>query len=111
MGHLILRFFIILTIPFFPLLAENSENKHDILYSNLIGAALITAWGATFWDYGKSSPHTTSEGWFGENTKYGGADKIGHLYASYVLGTGLCELYKNFGYDEKHAITYGSLSS
>lgn len=107
----ILRFLIIPMISFSPIWAENKESKNDILYTNLIGAGVITAWGTAFWGYGKSSPYRHNEGWFGRDTKYGGADKLGHFYASYLLGTSLCELYQNYGYTPKDAIMYGSLSS
>ena len=111
MALIILRFLIIPMILFSPVWAEKNEHKNDILYTNLIGAGIITAWGAAFWEYGKSSPHAHNEGWFGKDTKYGGADKLGHFYASYLLGSSLCELYKNFGYHDEDAIMYGSLSS
>lgn len=105
----VLRFFIILILSFSSVSAE--DDKHDVLYTNLLGATIIAAWGTAFWEYGKSSPYIKDEGWFEENTKYGGADKLGHFYASYVLGAGLCELYKSYGYHDKDAILYGSLSS
>lgn len=107
----LLRFLVIMSIIFSPLWAQNKEVKNDILYTNLIGAGIITAWGAAFWEYGQSSSYAKNEGWFEKDTKYGGADKLGHMYASYLLGTSLCELYKYYGYKEEDAIMYGSLSS
>lgn len=107
----LLPLLVIISLSFSPVLAENKEVKNDVLYTNLIGAGIITAWGAAFWEYGNSSPHVHNERWFAKDTKYGGADKLGHFYASYLLGTSLCELYKNYGYTPKDAILYGSLSS
>lgn len=107
----LLRLLVIMSLSFSPIWAQNKEIKNDILYTNLIGAGIITAWGAAFWEYGNSSPHVNNERWFAKDTKYGGADKLGHFYASYLLGTSLCELYKNYGYTQKDAIFYGSLSS
>jgi hypothetical protein len=40
--------------------------------------------GFDHWDWGKSSFHFTNEGWFGEDTKYLGMDKLGHAFTTYV---------------------------
>lgn len=108
---MILRFIIVFAFLHSSLFGEGDERKNDILYTNLAGAALITGWGLVNWDYGKSAPHSSNEQWFGKDTKSGGADKAGHLYASYFVGTGLINLYENWGYDKEKAALYGSLSS
>lgn len=92
------------------LIADEAED-HRALYTNLAGVALIAGWGAMFWDYGDNAPHAQSEGWFGRDTKSGGADKLGHLYASYLAGSGLSHLYESWGYSQNDAALYGSLSS
>jgi len=107
MFRLALIFLLTLTLAF----AENNESKKDVLYTNLIGVGAITAWGIANWDYGKKTPRSGSEGWFGHDTDSGGADKLGHFYASYVVGSGLSGLYESWGYEEKDAALYGSLSS
>lgn len=91
--------------------AENNENRNDILYTNLAGIAIITGWGIANWDYGNSSPYAKNEGWFGAQTKYGGADKLGHFYTTHILSSGLSHLYENWGYNRGDAALYGSLSS
>jgi hypothetical protein len=50
------------------------------------GSLLVGAYGmAKWWDEGfTGSFRTENEGWFGQNTKYGGADKLGHAWFSYV---------------------------
>ncbi len=106
-----MRFILLLSFLFASLFADNNETKHDILYTNLAGAALITAWGIANWDYGTNPPHAHNEEWFGRHTKYGGADKLGHLYSSYLIGSGLSNLYESWGYTEQEAALYGSLSS
>lgn len=93
------------------LCAETVENDHRILYANLAGVAAIAAWGVAFWDYGDNPPHARSEGWFERDTKSGGADKLGHFYSAYLVGTGLSNLYESWGYDRNDAALYGSLSS
>lgn len=90
---------------------EQNASKKDILYTNLVGAAVITAWGVANWEYGANSPSRDDEEWFGRETDSGGADKLGHLYATYVIGSGLSGLYESWGYTEHDAALYGSLSS
>ncbi|MGH8809064.1 MAG: DUF2279 domain-containing protein [Noviherbaspirillum sp.] len=51
------------------------------------GAAALGVYGKThWWQNGFDSGfHTASEGWFGQNTYAGGADKFGHLYMTYAV--------------------------
>jgi predicted lipoprotein DUF2279 len=90
---------------------DRNESKKDILYTNLVGAAVITAWGVANWEYGANTPSRDDEEWFGKETKSGGADKLGHLYATYAIGSGLSGLYESWGYTEDDAALYGSISS
>ncbi len=46
---------------------------------------LTTAFGISNWDWGSSGFHFENEGWFGEDTKYGGMDKLGHAFTGYLL--------------------------
>lgn len=50
------------------------------------GIAAVGAYGATvWWNEGVTGRfRTVNEGWFGQDTYTGGADKIGHTYATYV---------------------------
>jgi hypothetical protein len=50
------------------------------------GAAGIVAYGMNNWwqDGFTGKFQTGNEGWFGQNTNDGGADKLGHAYATYV---------------------------
>lgn len=46
----------------------------------------VTALGLTSWNWGSSkSFRWNPEGWFGEQTGSGGADKLGHAFSSYAL--------------------------
>jgi len=105
------RFTLIFLLTFTLAFAENNESKKDILYTNLVGVAVITAWGVANWDYGKRKPYSDNEEWFGRDTDSGGADKVGHFYASYIVGSGLSGLYESWGYTQKDSALYGSLSS
>lgn len=46
----------------------------------------VTALGLTSWNWGSSkSFRFNPEGWFGEDTGSGGADKLGHAFTSYAM--------------------------
>lgn len=49
------------------------------------GALLVGAYGMSkWWDEGFTGEfRTENEGWFGQNTKHGGADKLGHGFFAY----------------------------
>lgn len=90
----------------------SAEDKNSKLWAvNLTGIGVITAWGVVQWDYFSRSPQTVSEGWFGNDTKSGGADKLGHAYSSYVLAHGLSNLYDSWCINKTDAALYGALSS
>jgi hypothetical protein len=51
-----------------------------------------TALGIATWEWGSQYTFKThSEGWFGEHTKSGGADKLGHAFSSYATTNVLTE--------------------
>ncbi len=89
----------------------DDELKQRVLYTNLIGVGVSMAWGTAFWDYFTISPVTADEGWFAEDTKYGGADKLGHVYATYIFSLGFSSLYEYWGMDNNDAILYGPLTA
>ncbi|MFZ5724403.1 MAG: DUF2279 domain-containing protein [Pseudomonadota bacterium] len=71
----------------------------------------MTAWGYANWDYGQTDWHRTDEGWFGQSTKEGGADKAGHLYSTYVLGRSLSALFRHYGHEPDRAAFAGVASA
>jgi Predicted periplasmic lipoprotein (DUF2279) len=87
------------------------DKKQKLLLVNAGTLAFITAWGIAKWDYGQRSPHMQSEGWFDNDVKEGGADKLGHLWSTYAFSEGLSNLYEGWGYNQEQAATYGALSS
>ena len=89
----------------------DEELRYKIIYANLIGAAAVTAWGVVFWDYFTTTPVMGDEGWFGDDTKYGGADKMGHLYSTYLWSLGFASLYEYWGMEEEESMIFGPLSS
>lgn len=68
-----------------------------ITWTRVAGIAAVTAWGVAQWDYFERAPHSTQEGWFEADSANGGADKLGHLYASYVMARALADLYEHWG--------------
>jgi uncharacterized protein YfiM (DUF2279 family) len=86
----------------------NKEQK--LIAANAAGSLFILGWGIVNWDYFQSRPHSKNEGWFGEDTDEGGADKLGHFYACYLLSHGLAYRYERWGYRHDRAAVYGALS-
>jgi uncharacterized protein YfiM (DUF2279 family) len=90
---------------------SNWSRKQKVIAVNATAAGVIAGLGVASWDYGKSSFHTKNEGWFGQNTHYGGADKLGHAFGSYCLTDVFNSIYKHWGYSDEQAILGGVLSS
>lgn len=82
-----------------------------VIATDLAVAAFIVGWGYANWDYGQEHWHARDEGWFGQSTDEGGADKGGHFYATYALGRGLTGLFRHYGYDHDKAVLAGVGSS
>jgi uncharacterized protein YfiM (DUF2279 family) len=88
----------------FKLNFSNMSKEKKALTLNLALSAGLITYGAVFWDYSLSkSPHMQSEGWFGSDTKNGGADKVGHFYTSYALGDMFSYVYDKWGFSRRRA--------
>lgn len=87
------------------------QQKQDIINVNLTGIGVVTAWGIANWDYFTNSPESKSERWLQNDTGSGGADKLGHLYTSYVAAHGFSYLYETWCIKKSDAALYGALSS
>ncbi|MDP1635652.1 MAG: DUF2279 domain-containing protein, partial [Gallionellaceae bacterium] len=70
------------------------------------GAGSVLTYGATVWWKEGSSGHfrTASEGWFGQDTYAGGADKLGHAYSTYAGTRLLARAFEWAGNDHDDAI-------
>lgn len=91
---------------------ENDFSKQDkVIICNSVGLAAITAWGLLNWDYFQNDPKKAEEGWFSDDTKNGGYDKLGHFYFSYTLSHILSDFYERSGYCSRQGAFFGSLSS
>lgn len=91
-------------------LTEDEMYKR-VLYTNLIGAAVVTTWGVIFWDYFSSRPILGDEGWFQHDTKSGGADKLGHMHSTHLWAWGFASLYEYWGMKEEESMIYGPLTA
>jgi hypothetical protein len=72
-----------------------SEWKEDVSAMSWETGSIVagvTALGAHSWDWGSSKKFkVNSEGWFGDNTSSGGADKLGHAFSSYAINNVLTD--------------------
>ncbi|NUM89423.1 MAG: DUF2279 domain-containing protein [Bdellovibrionales bacterium] len=90
---------------------DKLDKKEKVVIVNVAAIALVTIWGFASWDYGSAKMNFKNEGWFGHDTKYGGADKMGHLWSTYAFGDLLGYLYGSWGYDHEKAAQLSALSS
>jgi Predicted periplasmic lipoprotein (DUF2279) len=76
-------------------------------------AATVGIYGATNWweDGFSGSFHTVNEGWFGQDTNEGGADKAGHAYGTYVMTRLLTRTFEAVGNDPGRALRLGAWTS
>lgn len=78
---------------------------------NIATISTILGIGVAGWDYGSHSFHTANEGWFDNDTPYGGADKLGHAFTCYALASVYNRIYKDWGYSKNDAILLGAANS
>lgn len=71
------------------------------------GATLVTAYGRSkWWQSGFGGGFkTANEGWFGRNTEYGGADKLGHMYFNYGAVRLLTPLFEAAGNSRSDSVS------
>ncbi len=65
--------------------AEQQNTRYIVTRDLSLATLAMSAWGISQWDWFEHSPVAKREGWFGDDTHAGGADKTGHLYMSYIL--------------------------
>jgi len=85
--------------------------ERKVVAVNLALDGGVLAYGISTWDWGSNSFTVTSEGWFGADTRYGGADKLGHAYTGYLISDLLADRYQAWGYDDATAALMGAGSS
>lgn len=68
--------------------------------------------GAKSWNWGSSNSFKLNdEGWFGTDTGSAGADKLGHMYSSYLMNEFFTKRLMNKTDDTMQAAMYGALFS
>lgn len=87
---------------------EGADARSLLLVNTAVvgaGVAGVAAYGLTkWWDEGfTGSFHSVDEGWFGQDTRYGGADKAGHAYSAYVGVRLVSALLQSYGNDPEAA--------
>lgn len=83
-----------------------------VMLLNGAGLALLTVWGAAVWEYGeRDCPMAQNEGFFGEDTKHGGMDKLGHAFTGHLIALETARAYARWGYDQPDAAWMGLGSS
>jgi len=85
--------------------------EKKLIALNLAAVGTIMAVGIAQWDQGSSSFDFNNEGWFDDNTNYGGADKLGHAFSAYALADIYNGIYRKWGFSDQEAIWNGALSS
>ncbi len=89
----------------------DAQRRRNVWWLNAGGAAGITLYGLVFWDWGSSSFDLGDEGYLQDDSKYGGADKLGHVWSAYALTAASASLYRRWGYDTDRAALYASGTS
>ena len=76
-------------------------------------AAIVGTYGTNNWwkDGFSGSFQTVDEGWFGQNTYAGGADKAGHIYFTYTGARLLTRAFEAVGNDPRRALRLGAWTS
>ncbi|WP_417915678.1 DUF2279 domain-containing protein [Candidatus Electronema sp. JM] len=90
---------------------NNLPKEKKALYANAAAVSFVTLYGFADWDYGSAGFSFAHEGWFEKDSKYGGADKAGHFWATFALSDAFTGLYKHWGYDSHPASSYGAFSA
>lgn len=96
--------------PELDLLNTGWSKEKKLKYLNIGVLGGMMAYGLLFWDYGENGFEFTNEGWFTYDTKYGGADKLGHALSTYFAVQAFSSVYERWGYDRHRANVYGALS-
>lgn len=94
-----------------PVTAQQLRRRNAMIIGG--GVGLVAAYGANNWwqDGFRGRFRTVSEGWFGQNTQYGGADKLGHAFFSYAGARVLTAAFSAAGNDADSASKLGVLWS
>lgn len=86
-----------------------SQSLHKPLWSvAIMGAVVAGALANTLTETPHQAFHFGNEGWFGENTYSGGADKAAHFVQYYIISKEMSFLYEKLGYSRPQSIAIGA---
>ena len=78
--------------------------RRRLLWASLFAAGILGGAAAnSFTDHPDGGFHVTQEGWFGESTYVGGADKVSHFVSFYIIARELPFLFEYLGYRARTA--------
>lgn len=90
---------------------QGLSRREKVGLFNAAAVGGVLTYGTLMWNYWEKTPHSQSEGWFGRDTKHGGADKTGHMYTGYVASRICSNIYQGWGYDKADAAGLGAMTS
>jgi hypothetical protein len=90
---------------------KNLDKADKVILINIVSIGFMTLWGLMSWDYGSAKMQMKNEGWFGNNTKFGGADKMGHMWSTFAMADLYGHLFRQWGYTPEKAARLSSISS
>jgi len=74
---------------------DDWSREKKVIVLNAVTVGTIVAIGVAGWDYGSHSFRTANEGWFDPDTRYGGADKLSHVFTCYALASVYNRIYRD----------------
>ncbi len=91
-----------------------SDRQRRLLrYSIMVGAPMVTfIYGTEAWDWGETSTFRWGrERWFQQDTDSGGADKLGHFFAHYLISRGLYRVFYHIEECETRRLLYPAITA
>jgi hypothetical protein len=80
------------------------EQRPELLLTSLISAGVVLGSAVnSFLDGSHQRYHFANEGWFGENTHNGGADKVAHFVDYYLVSKEAANIYVALGHKPERA--------
>lgn len=93
------------------IVSETTVRRRNIAIIGGAGLGLYVYGRTHWWEEGFTRKfQTVNEGWFGENTYAGGADKLGHAYGTYVGTRLLARTFEWAGNDDARALKLAAWS-
>ena len=91
------------------LTAGESQSPNKPFWSvAIMGAVVAGALANTLSETPHQGFHFGNEGWFGENSYAGGADKAAHFVQYYIISKEMAFLYEKLGYSRSQSIAIGT---